>query len=284
MKPPPFDYVKVDSIDETLAKLTELGDEAKILAGGQSLVPMMNFRLATPAALIDINDIPNLDHVTEQDSGVRIGALVRHQTIESKPMKGAFAILAEAASHVGHLPIRTRGTFGGSIAHADPSAEFALLALTMEASIVARSSRGERTIPASDFFVMPLVTALEPDELLTEIQFPAPPPGTHRAFVEMARRAGDFAIISVAALLAFDDDVRCSWARIGMTGVAPTPVRVPSVESVLVGNPLDDDTIAEAAARAPDGFQPAGDIHGSSDFRLHLASVFTRRALLALRA
>lgn len=282
MKPPGFDYIRVASVDEAVATLADLGDEAKVLAGGQSLVPLMNFRLASPGTLVDINDLGELAYLHESDGYISIGALTRHRAIETATLPTELQILSEAALHVGHLPIRIRGTFGGSIAHADPSAEFPLLVLTLAARMIARSSRGERVIPASEFFIMPLVSALEPDELLTEIQIARPANGTRWAFQEFARRAGDFGIVSVAALVQMDTDGICSRVRVGLSGVAPTPVMSPAAESALMNERLIDSAIQSAAAAVAGEFEPTGDIHGSSEYRSHLASVLLTRALQSI--
>jgi CO/xanthine dehydrogenase FAD-binding subunit len=279
VKPPVFEYVRCDSAEEAIVALHDRGDESKVLAGGQSLVPLMNFRLASPSALIDVNHCVELYFVRGAESLVVIGALTRHRTLERTEFEGPFGLLSTAAKYVGHIPIRARGTFGGSVAHGDPSAEFPLLCVAMEAQMVARDPDGERTIPAADFFVMPFVSALQPDELLTEVRIPAPPRGTRWGFQEIARRSGDFAIVAVAALASLDERRHCAWARIGLAGVGPTPMRSGSAESVLVGNPLTAESIDEAAKAAAQDIDPSDDIHGSGEYRRHLVRVLLRRLL-----
>jgi aerobic carbon-monoxide dehydrogenase medium subunit len=278
MKPAPFDYHRVHSREEAIARLSELGEDAKLLAGGQSLVPMMNFRIVRPSALIDITRVPGLDRITRDDGALSIGALVRHAKLEhlASEASDGYEILARAARFVGHFPIRARGTFGGSLAHADPAGEWCMLALALDAEIVCEGPAGTREVEAADFFHAFMTTALAPDELLTAVRFPRPWP--HAAIHEFARRQGDFAI--VAALVAVDLDAgRCREARIVIGGVDEVPVRPREAEEVLRGAEPDAGAFGEAAAAASREIDPVGDLHGSARYRRELTEVLVRRAL-----
>jgi aerobic carbon-monoxide dehydrogenase medium subunit len=278
MKPASFEYHRVDSAEEAVERLVELGEDAKVLAGGQSLVPMMNFRLVRPPALVDVSRVGELDYVRREGEELRIGALTLHETVERLDGEAAqgYAVLREAARFVGHFPIRARGTFGGSIAHADPSAEWCMLARLLDATVIARGPDGAREIAAEDFFLGFFTTSLEPDELVTEVRFAAPP---GRATIEeFARRHGDFAIVAAAVALDLDGD-KCGRARIVVGGVDEVPVRPGEAERTLEGAVLEPEAIAEAAAAAAREVDPSGDIHGSADYRRHLTGVLVRRAL-----
>jgi carbon-monoxide dehydrogenase medium subunit len=285
VKPAAFEYIRVDTVDEAVARLGELGDDAKVIAGGQSLAPMMNFRLARPSALVDITRIPSLRYMYREGPALRIGALTTHHAVETSRDPGVadgYDVLRRAARWVGHYPIRTRGTFGGSIAHADPSAEWPMLALLLDAEIVAVGPEGERTIPAAELFQGFMMTSLAPDELLTEVRFPAPAP--HAAISEFARRHGDFAIVAAAVALEMDDGTQngspvCRSARVVLGGVADAPVRVAEAEEALAGATLDDGTLAAAGRAAADAIDPPSDLHGSGDYRRELAGVLIRRAV-----
>jgi CO/xanthine dehydrogenase FAD-binding subunit len=281
MKPPAFDYVVARTVDDAVEQLNKRGAGAKILAGGQSLTPMMNFRLVHPEALVDINRIKALDYITPQNGGLRIGALTRHRTIEtSAAVREKLPVLAAAALEVGHLAIRNRGTFGGSLAHADPAAEFPVVALALEASITTKSARGGRTIKAKDFFVSYLQSAVEDGEVVTEVTLPGLPPNTGWGFEELCRRPGDFALTAVCALVTLDGN-KVKEARIAMGGVGPTALRAPAAEALLKGQPLNQDTLKRAGEKAAEASDPSNDVHASADFRRHLVSVLTRRALQA---
>jgi carbon-monoxide dehydrogenase medium subunit len=223
VKPAAFAYHRVDTVDEAVDRLGQLGDDAKVLAGGQSLAPMMNFRLARPSALVDITRIPALRYLYREGPALRVGALTTHHAVETSSDPGVadgYGILRRAAKYVGHYPIRTRGTFGGAVAHADPAAEWPMLALLLDAEIVALGPQGERAIPAAEFFQGFMTTALAPDELLTEVRFPAPP--ARAAIQEFARRAGDFAIVAAVAAVELDGDAGerpvCRSARVVLGG------------------------------------------------------------------
>ncbi|MGH6919363.1 MAG: FAD binding domain-containing protein [Geminicoccaceae bacterium] len=279
MKPAAFIYHAPHSLDEALALLAEHGDEGKLLAGGQSLVPAMNFRLARPAVLIDINRIAALDFLTGQDGRLRIGALTRHVAFERPVAAGRLgALLPQVARCVAHLPIRVRGTFVGSLAHADPAAEWSLVAATLGAEIVARSSAGERTLAADGFFRTAFTTALRPDELITEVRLPRLGDDWRCGFMEFSRRRGDFALAMALAALRLEGD-RIAEARIGVGGAEHRPRRIEAAERMLVGATASPKILAEAGAAAAAALEPVEDIHASAEYRRDLAEVMTRRAL-----
>jgi carbon-monoxide dehydrogenase medium subunit/6-hydroxypseudooxynicotine dehydrogenase subunit alpha len=285
VKPPPFAYARAESRDEAVAFLAEWGDDAKVLAGGQSLMPLMNFRLARPAYLVDINGVDELaDFRAADGDGLVIGALCRHAFLEGRDeLEGPWRALAEAMPLIGHYPIRVRGTAGGSIAHADPAAELPVVCAALGAELVAASTAGARTIPAAEFFAGPFTTALRPDELLVEVRVPGPPTGAVTAFEEFSERAGDFALACVCAGAALSDG-RCTWARIALGGVGPAPVRATEAEEMLVGSDLGDDALTEAAHAAAAGCNPGGDFHASAMFRKELVVALLRRAFQRVRA
>lgn len=281
MKPAAFHYHRARDVVDATTLLAELADDAKVIAGGQSLVAMMNFRLARPRHLVDIARLRELDHLGRDASGgLRIGALTTHHTVEnatSQQLGKGFDVLRDAMAWIGHLPIRTRGTVGGSIAHGDATAEWCLLAVLLDAEFVAQSPRGRRRIPANGFFFGYYTTALEPDEILVEVVFPRPAP--YAALTEFAERRGDFAIVSAAVDLDVDADVAVEGTavrggRVALGGVAATPVRVPEAEAVLAAGGSFRDC-AEAAAAAVD---PPDDANGSSSYRRHLIRTLVRRA------
>ncbi len=279
MKPATFDYHRVERTEDALQRLAELGEDAKVLAGGQSLVPMMNFRLVRPPALVDITRIPDLRYVARDGDTLRIGALTSHREIELLDDPGLVAgyeLLPRAARWVGHYPIRTRGTFGGSVAHADPSAEWCMLAVLLDATIVVLGPGGEREIPAADFFLGFFTSALEPGELLVEVRFPRPRP--HAALHEFARRHGDFAIVAAAVAVDVDGD-RLRDARVVVGGVDEVPLRVEAAERVLDGAAPGAEAFAEAGRAAAGAVDPSSDVHGSAEYRRELTDVLVRRAL-----
>lgn len=275
MKPAPFAYHRARDLDGATRLLAELGDDAKVVAGGQSLVAMMNFRLARPRHLVDIGGLRELDRLhTDAAGGLRIGALTTHHTVERDPagrLGADFAVLREAMRWIGHLPIRTRGTVGGSIAHADATAEWCLLALALDAEFVARGPRGERRIAAGDFFLGYYTTALDFDEILAEIVFPRPAP--HAALAEFAERQGDFALVcAVVDLDVAGGTVR--GGRVALGGVAAAVVRVPEAEAVLAGG----GSFAECASAAADAVEPPADASGSTHYRKQLVRTLVLRA------
>jgi aerobic carbon-monoxide dehydrogenase medium subunit len=280
VKPAKFEYHAPASVDEALAILQRYNGEARVLAGGQSLVPMMNFRLATPVAIIDLNRIAGLAFVSEEGAVIRIGAMTRQRRLEADPVVAAkLPLLREALRWVGHLPTRSRGTIGGSIAHADPAAELPMVLQALEGEIVARGPRGERRIPAQDVFHAALTTSLAPLEILTEVRLPAMPPEAAFAVEEFARRKGDFAIAAIAAVLTRVNG-HCTRARLATAGVGPVSIRLRDAETVLEQKGLGEDAIAEAADKAAGQVDPVSDLNGSVEYRRHLTGVLTRRAVL----
>ena len=279
MKPAKFDYHAPTSLDEAVALLQRYGGDAKILAGGQSLMPLLNFRLSRPAALVDLNRIASLAYIREENGQVRLGAMTRQRTIEFSPVVARrLPLLSEATKWVGHLPIRTRGTIGGSIAHADPSAEYPAVLTALEGEVVASGPNGERVVKAKDLFLTYLTTSLESDEVLSEIRLPVMPMGAGFALEEFARRHGDFAIVAIAALVV-PDATRCKQARLATAGAGPVPVRLRAAEEILERDGVTDAAIDAAARRAAELVSPDSDIHASADYRRHLTMVLTRRAL-----
>jgi aerobic carbon-monoxide dehydrogenase medium subunit len=287
VKPAPFDYFAPGTLDDALALLAEHGDDAKPLAGGQSLIPAMNFRLARPRVLVDLNRVAALSYVRSEKAGgeggggVEIGAMTRQRVVErSDVVARAAPLLAEAMPAIAHPQIRNRGTVGGSIAHADPSAELPAVALALDARFRARSATGERTIVAADFFKGMLETALEPGELLVEIALPPLQPRTGTAFLEVARRHGDYALVGVAAVVTLDATGRCQAARIAFLSVGDGPVLAVEAGKTLVGQKRSDELLRAAAdAAAKRDVDPPSDIHASAAYRRRLVEVLTRRAL-----
>jgi aerobic carbon-monoxide dehydrogenase medium subunit len=281
MKPPRFRYFAPQSVEEALTLLAEHADEARVLAGGQSLVPLMNMRLAHPNVLVDINGISELAYVRPWDGGLALGAMARDATLERDATAAArLPLLVEAAHCVGHPAIRNRSTVGGSLAHADPAAELPAVMLALNAEFEVRSRAGNRTVSAQDFFKGYLSTDLKEGELLTELRVPGLPSRAGSAFVEFSRRAGDYALAGVAAVIALDEDGTIADARLGLCSVGPAPVRPQAAEALLRGqHPGDEAWAAAAAAVITRLDHPPSDIHGSADYRRHLAGVLTKQAL-----
>src|SRR5215469_5257139 len=281
MKPPVFDYIAATSTDMAVKALGEAGGEAKVLAGGQSLMPMLNFRLLRPSILVDINRIPGLGFIEETADSVRIGALTRHFRLETSAVIARyFPVLSCAMTHVAHLAIRNRGTIGGSLSHADPAAELPMMVLLLDAALHIATVSGLRVVAARDFFLDTMTVDLNGTELLTEIVLPKLPPQTGWGFEEVARRHGDFALAAVAATLTVSEG-KIAQARIALTGVGPTALRAAAAEELLAGKSLDGDVTAGAVAAVRDAIEPETDLHASSDYRRHLAGVLTGRALAA---
>jgi len=281
MKPPAFDYVVADSLDMAAAALAEAGDEAKIIAGGQSLVPMLNFRLLRPSVLVDINPITRLAFIEEAGETIRVGALTRHFQLETSPLVARhLPVLSCAMTHVAHLAIRNRGTIGGSLSHADPAAELPMLALLLDATLHVVSASATRSTAASDFFVEAMTVDLAADEIITEITLPKLPPQTGWGFEEVARRHGDFALAAAAATLTVSDGT-ITQARIALTGVGPTALRASEAEALLVGEALGTGLTARVIAAVRGAIEPETDLHASSDYRRHLAGVLAGRAVSA---
>jgi carbon-monoxide dehydrogenase medium subunit len=284
MKPPRFEYHAPATVEQAVATLARYGGEAKVLAGGQSLMPLLNFRLTRPAALVDLNRIPALAYIEETDGQVRLGAMTRQRALEFSPIvRRRLPLLAEATRWVGHLPIRTRGTIGGSLAHADPAAEYPAVLTALEGQVVVRGPGGERVLTPEALFQTYLTTSLTPEEILTEVRLPAMPAGAGWAFEEFSRRHGDFAIVGIAALVVMDGR-RCVRARLATAGAGPVPIRLRPAEHVLESAGLGDEAIAAAAARASELVEPDSDIHASADYRRHLTGVLTARAVTRARA
>lgn len=282
MIPAQFDYVTPATLSEALSLLAEHQDDAKILAGGHSLIPAMKLRLAMPQLLIDIGRIKDLAYISEEGSQIRIGAMTTHYQIESSArLKEICPILPDAASQIGDVQVRNKGTIGGSLAHADPAADWPAVMIALKAEIVVVSGSGERLISADDFFVDMLTTALEAGEILREIRIHAPTGTYGQAYVKAAQPASGFAVVGVAAHMVRDANGNCESASIGITGVASKAYRASAVEGLLVGTSLDDQTIAGASAHAADGVDLNGDIYASADYRRHLVQVYARRALAA---
>jgi CO/xanthine dehydrogenase FAD-binding subunit len=279
MKPAAFDYVVAESIEAAVAALAAADGEAKILAGGQSLVPMLNFRLLRPSILVDINRIPDLAFIEETTDAIVVGTLTRHHRLEISPVIARhLPLLAEAMRHVAHLAIRNRGTIGGSLSHADPAAELPMLALLLDATVHVISPAGPRAVAARDFSLGPLTVDLAPDEMVTRIVLPKLPPATGWGFAEVARRRGDFALAAVAATLTLRDGA-IAQARIAMTGVDETAKRASDAEALLARRSLTPDLIETAVAAVRAGVSPPTDLHASSDYRRHLVGVLAGRAL-----
>jgi carbon-monoxide dehydrogenase medium subunit len=281
MKPAPFDYHRPASLLETFDLLERYGDDGRILAGGQSLVPALNMRLATPRAVIDINRLPGLDAIRLASEGLVIGALARHEAVERSPLVREHApLLALAMPHVGHEAIRTRGTVGGSLALADPAAELPACAVALDATIRVEGRRGRRGVAAADFFRGIYTTALEPGELVTELVVP-PAPGWRSDFQELARRHGDFALAGLAARARVEGDA-IAEARLVLFGVGPAPVRAHRAERALAGRRVDADVVAAAQRALAAELDPPGDVHGSPTLRRHLAGVLLSRVITRL--
>lgn len=280
MKLPPLEYACPDTLKEAVALLASRDGDAKAIAGGQSLMPMMAFRIATPTLLVDLRKLTELRGIKISADGVRLGALVRWRDIlDDKRLATAHPLLQAAVTHVAHYQIRNRGTVGGSIAHADPAAEMPGIAVTCDAEVTVAGTSGPRVIPARDFFVGALTTALEPDEIITEIKLPAWPAGRHWGFQEFARRRGDFAM--AAAALFYDQDAsgKASNAHVGIIGVGDLPLRLSEVEAVLNGRILDEATMARAAEVTSATVNAQQDIHAGAAYRRSLAGTMVERAL-----
>lgn len=281
MKPSAFGYHRPVSVSEAVDLLERLQDEdVKILAGGQSLVPLMNFRLSVPGHLVDVTAVPELAGVRTDGDTLRLGAVVRHhELLESPVVRAAGPLLAAAAPYVGHPQIRTMGTLGGSLAHADPAAELPGVVLALDGRIVIRSVRGERTVAAADFFRSHFTTALEPDELIVAIELPVPPARSGHAFTEVAARYGDFALAGAGAAVTVDEDGAITAARIALTSVAPTPVRAPDAEELLRGRTPDEGLLTELARLVAAALDPAPELKASAGYKRRTAGVLAGRAV-----
>ncbi len=280
MKPPVFKYRRVGTVEEALSALAEYGGEAKILAGGQSLVPMMNFRLVRPAVLVDINPVQELDYIRVEDGWLRVGARTRQRSLEkSAEVRQSCPLLAKAVKWIGHPQIRNRGTVGGSLVHGDPSAELILVAMLLDAQFIIQGKGKSRTAGPGDFFKDFLTTAVNEDEILAEVSYPMAPPRSGYGFRELCIRHGDFAIVAAAVQLTVDERGRCSEAWVAVAGAGPKPLRIRGAEEALVGSDGSSRVLDAAAARVPEEVDPISDLKGSEAYRREMARVFVRRAL-----
>jgi len=280
MKPAPFRYIAATSLEHALSLKAEHGDDAKFLAGGQSLIPTMNFRLARPAVLIDINEIRDLAGIRPSAAATRVGPLTRYRALQrDAAFARLFPLIGEALPHIAHPQIRNRGTIGGNLSHADPASELPAIALALGARFHVRTATQQRWIAAADFFVSALTTDLKPDEMLVEIELPSPKPRTSCCFMEIARRRGDFAIVGVAATMTLGEQDECTHVRLSFCGVGETPVDASSAADVLVGSVPSEDAIRDVAATVQTMIAPSGSVHATVDYQRHIAGVLTERAL-----
>ena len=281
MKPAKFDYFAPTTLDETLELLAQHGLDAKVLAGGQSLMPMMNLRLVRPGVVIDINRVAGLSGISADNGTVTAGARTRQRDLErSNVIRDSFPMMTAAISHIGHFQIRNRGTIGGSLAHADPAAELPAICTALDAEFVVADSNGTQTMSASEFAIAPLITSLAPEQLLTEIRLPTlKGDGWRWGFREVSRRQGDFALVGAVAMLRNDAGGVCQEARITMFAVGDGPARMPAAEQALVGRVVDDTARREAAALVSEAVTPGSDIHASAEYRKDVSAVMARRAL-----
>jgi CO/xanthine dehydrogenase FAD-binding subunit len=280
MKPAPFKYVAATSLEHALALKAEHGDDAKFLAGGQSLIPTMNFRLARPAVLIDINEIKDLGGIRSSGGTTRVGPLTRYRALErDATFAQAFRLIGEALPHIAHPQIRNRGTIGGNLSHADPASELPAIALALRARFRVQAAKQERWIEAADFFVGALTTDLQSDEMLVEIELPLMKPRTGSCFMEIARRRGDFAIAGVAAMTTLGERGECTDVRLTFCGLGETPVDASPAADALIGNVPTEDAVRDVAASVQAMIDPAGNVHATADYQRHIADVLTERAL-----
>lgn len=279
MIPASFDYVAPRTLPEAVAELVSRGQEAKVLAGGHSLIPLMKLRLSTPSFLVDIGRINNLNYIREEDGHIAIGALTTHHDIQfSELIRRKLPLLSSAASQIGDPQVRNRGTIGGAAAHADPFGDFPTCLVTLDAQLIIAGQRGERTIPAREFFIDTFTSALEPTEILREIRIATPAEGSKGTYLKFSRRSQDWAIVAVAAQVTVSGhDVKN--VAIGLTGMGSKPLRASAVEQALRGKAGHDDELRAAAEKAAEGTDPPQDLNGTPDYRRHLARVLTRRAL-----
>lgn len=284
MKTPPLTYKRVHSLEEAVSVLGQYGDDAKVLAGGQSLIPMLNFRLARPSVLVDIGSIPDLDYLRPLDGGgVEVGALTTHRRLEKardSDALGGLPVIGNSAALIGHLPIRTRGTIGGSLAHADPASEWCILATLLDASVTVHGRAGQREVGAADLFRGFLTTDLAWDEVISSVRFPRRRP--HAALVEYAPRHADFALVAAAAAVDIDGGI-CRDPRIVLGGVSSKPIRIAAAEAELSGRDLSDSTLVAAGHAAAEAIDPPHDVHAPKAYRRRLAAVLVKRALEAIR-
>ena len=282
MKPAPFEYYAPTTVEEALSLLAEHGSDAKVLAGGQSLIPMMNFRLVQPSVLVDLNNIPQLAFIRpDEEGGLRLGAMTRHRQVEFDPVVAERApLLHETMPKIAYSQIRSRGTFGGSVSHADPSAELPSVSVALGGSFRLQSQKGDRWVPANEFFVGLFTTLLEPGELLVEVSLPSMPIRSGWSLMEVARRPHDFALVGVAALVSLDENRLCQQAQMVFISAGDIPTVAHKAVELLKGQAFSSDLIKEAAeVAAKEDIDPSSDIHASAEFRHHLANVLAKRAL-----
>ena len=280
MIPRSFEYFSPRTLDEAIALLQKLGPEAKLLSGGQSLIPMMKLRILSPQHIVDINRIPGLDYISESDGHLKIGALAReHQLESSDVIQTKLPILADTAKFIADPLVRSQATVCGNLAHGDPANDHPATMLALGATVVATGPKGQREIPIADFFPGLFTTALEPEEILTEIKIPLPPPKSGGAYLKLERKVGDFATAGVAAQITLDDAGNCAKAGVGLTNVGMTPIKATKTEAFLAGKTLDEATIKQAAETAASESQPTDDLRGSADYKRDLVRVLTARAL-----
>jgi CO/xanthine dehydrogenase FAD-binding subunit len=282
MKPAPFEYYAPRTVEEALVQLAEHGYDAKVLAGGQSLIPMMNFRLVQPSVLVDLNNIPELAYINpDQNGGLRLGAMVRHEQVEIDPLVAKRApLLHETMPKIAYPQIRNRGTFGGSVSHADPSAELPSVCVALNGRFRLRNQNGERWVPANEFFVGLFTTILEPGELLVEVELPSLPARTGWSLMEVARRPHDFALVGVAVIVTLDKNGLCDQARMVFLSTGDRPMVAHKAVELLKGQaPTQEAIHAAAEVAASEDIDPSSDIHATAEFRRHLANVLSRRAL-----
>ncbi len=279
MYPSAFEYHRASSVKEALAMLSEYGEDSKLIAGGHSLLPIMKLRLAQPAHLVDISGVRELASIREESGKILIGAMTTHQAVEASPLvRAKLGLLAECAAMIGDVQVRNRGTIGGSIAHADPAADYPAAVLALEAEIKIEGAGGARVVKADDFFLDLMTTAVRSGEIVTQVAFAPIPAGRGFAYLKHRQPASGFATVGVAAMVALGKNGACENVRVGITGLGPKPFRAKAVEAALVGKAPAQE-IAAAAAHAADGIDALADIHASADFRAELARVYTRRAL-----
>jgi len=279
MKPAPFDYVRAESVQHAVETLAAAGGDGKVIAGGQSLMPMMNFRLVKPSVLVDINRIPGLDRIEQRGNRLALGALVRHRMTAEHPLIAHHVpVLHHAMKHVAHLTVRNRGTFCGSVCHADPAAEMPMMTLLLNGTIRVSSPRGTREVAAEEFFLSSLVTCLEPDDVVTEIEIDTLPADAGWGFEEFARRHGDYALAAVAVTMTRTDGV-VSNPRIALMGVGEMPMRMSGLEALIDGRELSGGLIEELVSALRDEITPNSDLNGSAEYRRHLAGALMRRAV-----
>lgn len=286
MKPAPFKYVAASSLHHALSLKAEYGDDARFLAGGQSLIPTMNFRLARPDVLIDINGLNELSGVARASGEpVRVGALTRYRDLErDSAFLASCPLFADALPHIAHPQIRNRGTIGGNLSHADPASELPAISVAMQARMRIKSARGEREVAASEFFRGLLTTDMQSDEMLVEIAFPAPTARTGACFMEVTRRRGDFALAGVAAVVTIDAQGRCLQMRLALCGVGETPVDASAAAASLIGQSCTGEAIEAVAAEVRGMIDPSGNVHASPDYQRHIAGVLTQRAIDAAQS